>query len=411
MRSIITILFILAAGRLSAQTLEDYLKIAAENNPDIKAKQTEAQAALQKLPQAKALPDPTINASFFLSPMMLPMGNQLGSISAMQMFPWFGALDAMENEAARMAEVKFQAVQVAQNELFFKVKNAWYPLLELEEQIRIQQDLLRLLETDKELATVMFQQGMAPMVDPIRADIMVDEVKTEIALLKQKRKPLEVVFNRLLNRGDTLSVNISGTLPEPVTGAAIRHDSLISNNPMLAVFDKQIEVAIAEEKVADNMRKPMIGAGLQYMALARRKDGNFDLPPNTGEDMVMPMFSITVPIWKKKYNAAAEERSLMQAMYANMKQDMHNDLAAMYEMTFYELEKMAQMVELLNLQMRKTQQAVDLVLASYSNAGQDFEEVLRLQQQLFRYRMEKVSTQTEYQLMLVQLDYLTGKMN
>lgn len=418
MHRIILLLLVLAAGNLSAQTLEDYLAIAAENNPGIRAKQTEVQAALQKLPQAKALPDPTVNASLFLSPMMLPMGNQLGSISAMQMFPWFGALDAMENEAARMADVKLQAVQVVQNELFFKVKSAWYPLFELEAQIRIQRDLLRLLETDKELATIMFQQGMAPMVDPIRADIMVDEVKTEIALLEQKRKPLEVAFNRLLNRDDTLSVNISGApdnsgqvLPEPVTGATARRDSLIANNPLLAVFDKQIQAVIAEEKVADYMRKPMVGAGFQYMPLVRRKSGEPDLPPNNGRDMVMPMFSVTVPIWKKKYNAAVEERRLMQVMYADMKQDMQNDLAAMYEMTFYELEKMAQMVELLNTQMVKTQQAVELMLAAYSNGGQDFEEVLRLQQQLFRYRMEKVSMQTEYQLMLVKLDFLTGNMN
>ncbi|MCB9280218.1 MAG: TolC family protein [Lewinellaceae bacterium] len=410
MKKITTILLILAAGALKSQTLEDYLKIAADSNPGIRAKQTEFQAALQKRPQAKALPDPTINASFFLRPMMLPMGNQLGSVSVMQMFPWFGALDAMENEATRMAEVKRQAVQVAQNELFFKVKNAWYPLFELEEKIRIQQDLLRLLETDKELATVMFQQGMAPMVDPIRADIMIDEVKTELMLLEQKRKPLEVTFNRLLNRDDNLPVTISGMLPEPVTGAAARRDSLIADNPVLAVFDKQIQAAIAEEKVAGYLRKPMIGAGLQYMPLVKRGN-DLDLPPNTGRDMVMPMFSVTVPIWKKKYNAAAEERRLMQVMYADMKKDMQNELTSMYELTFYELEKTAQMMELLNLQMQKTQQAVDLVLAAYSNAGQDFEEVLRLQQQLFRYQMEKVSAKTEYQLTLVKLDYLTGKMN
>ena len=227
--------------------------------------------------------------------------------------------------------------------------------------------------------------------------------------MEQKRKPLEVAFNRFLNRDDSLPVTISGVLPEPVTGAAARGDSLIGNNPMLTVFDKQIQAAQAEEKVADYMRKPMIGAGLQYMPLGKR--ANSDIPPNTGRDMVMPMFSVTVPIWKKKYNAAVEERRLMQVMYADMKQDMQNDLAAMYEMTFYELEKMAQMVELLNLQMVKTQQAIDLLMAAYSNAGQDFEEVLRLQQQLFRYRTEKVSAQTEYQLMLVKLDYLTGKMN
>lgn len=411
MRKYIYIISILAAGSLSAQTLDDYLQTALENSPGIEARKTEVQAALQRLPQVKALPEPTVTAGYFLNHMILPEGNQRGTLSAMQMFPWPGTLKAMENEGARMADVKSQAVVVAQNELVFKVRSAWYPLLEVEEKIRIQQELLRLLETDKELATVMFQQGMAPMVDPIRADIMIDEVKTELALLEQKRRPLEVAFNRLLNRDDNLPVTISGTLPEPVTGAAARRDSLIANNPVLAVFDKQIQAAIAEEKVADYMRKPMIGAGLQYMPQVKRKGGDLDLPPNTGRDMVMPMFSVTVPIWKKKYNAAVEERRLMQVMYADMKQDMQNDLAAMYEMTFYELEKMAQMVGLLNTQMVKTQQAVDLVLAAYSNAGQDFEEVLRLQQQLFRYRTEKVSAQTEFQLMQVKLDYLTGKMN
>ncbi len=409
MRIHIIILSILAAHVLPAQTLEDYLKMAAENNPGIQAKQTEFQAALQKIPQAGALPDPTVNASVFLRPMMLPMGNQPGSISAMQMFPWPGALDAMENEAARMADVKLQAVAVARNELFFKVKNAWYPLFELEEQVRILRENLRVLETDKDLATLKFQNGMAPMTDAIRADIMIDEVKTDITLLEQKRKPLEVTFNRLLNRDNDAPVPISGILPEPVAGAAARRDSLLAGNPALVVFDKKIEAAQAEEKAVEYQRKPMIGAGLQYMPLLKRKNSDLALPPNKGANMVMPMVSVTIPIWRKKYDAAVEERRLMQVAYTDMKKDMENEFVSMYEMTFYEMEKMAQMVDLLNRQQVKTQQVIDLLMAAYSNSGQGFDEVLRLQRQLFRYRMEKVSAQTGYQLAQVKLDYLTGK--
>ncbi|MBK7335026.1 MAG: TolC family protein [Saprospirales bacterium] len=143
MRIFLVFLFIAAIGRLSAQTLDDYLKMAVENNPGIRAKQAEFQAALKRLPQVKALPDPEVGVSFFPSPMMLPMGNQLGSISVMQTFPWFGTLGAMEEEAARMAEVKYQEIFAVQNELVFKVKNAWYPIFELEEQIRIQRENLR----------------------------------------------------------------------------------------------------------------------------------------------------------------------------------------------------------------------------------------------------------------------------
>ena len=409
MRKYIYIISILAAGSLSAQTLDDYLQTALENSPGIEARKTEVQAALQRLPQVKALPEPTVTAGYFLNHMILPEGNQRGTLSAMQMFPWPGTLKAMENEGARMADVKSQAVVVAQNELVFKVRSAWYPLLEVEEKIRIQQELLRLLETDKELATVMFSQGMAPMVDAIRADIMIDEVKTEIAILEQKRKPLEVAFNQLLARDADAPVTISGTLPEPVSGAAARRENLLANNPSLTVFDKQIQAMAAEQAAAEYMRKPMFGVGVEYMLLQKRSGEHSHIEPNTGNDMIMPMVSVNIPVWKKKYDAAVEERRLMQLMYAGMKQDMKNELSAMYEMTFYELEKMAQMTELLNLQMTKTQQAIDLVLAAYSNAGQNFEEVLRLQQQLFRYRMEKVTAQTEYQLMLVKLDYLTGQ--
>ncbi|MBK7335025.1 MAG: hypothetical protein IPJ00_02190 [Saprospirales bacterium] len=94
------------------------------------------------------------------------------------------------------------------------------------------------MEIDKELATFKFQHGQAPMVDAIRADIMIDEVKTGIILLEQKRKPLELAFNRLLDRDDTLSVQIAGSLPEPVSGAPLLRDSLLSDNPWRSSTNK-----------------------------------------------------------------------------------------------------------------------------------------------------------------------------
>lgn len=406
MRIFILILIIASTGPLSGQSLEDYLQLALENNPGIRAKEMEYQAALQKVPQVDALPDPVVNISVFPRPMMLPMGNQLGSISAMQMFPWFGSLDAKVNQATWMAGVKNSAIQVAWNELQWKVKNAWYPLFELDAHLRIKEEMLRVLEADKELATIKFQNGQAPMVDAIRADIMIDELKTDIALLEQKRKPLEVAFNRLLNRDDQTPVPVSDSLPDPEK--MIRDDSLLKNNPSLAVIDKRLQVAISEEKVAEFQRKPMIGAGLQYMPLVKRSDSGLNLPPNTGKDMLMPMVSVTIPIWSKKYGAAVEEHRLEQLMYADLKLNMENELATQFEMTWYDLEKAEQTAKLLDTQMVKTQQAIDLLLTSYGNAGKDFEEILRMQQQLYRYQMEKVSVKTQYQLAKAKLEYLTG---
>ena len=55
---IITVL-LLSGLRINAQTLEESLKIASENNPLLKAKYAEFEAALQKVAQVNSLPDPT----------------------------------------------------------------------------------------------------------------------------------------------------------------------------------------------------------------------------------------------------------------------------------------------------------------------------------------------------------------
>lgn len=410
MRYLIVLLFLLRTGFGFAQTLSDYLALALENSPGIKAQDLEYQSSLQRIPQAGALPDPQVNLNVFIRPMMLPMGNQPGSISAMQMFPWFGARKAMKQAAAEMAEVRRQNINLTRNELAFQVKGAWYPLLALEEQLRIQQENLRVLQLDKELATVQFQQGKAPMTDAIRADIMLDEVTTETALLEQKRAPLLAAFNTLLNRAADTPVAITESLPEPAAITLMYRDSTwLDGHPVFRVLDQQIAAAEAEQRAAEFMRKPMIGAGLQYAPLYRRSGG--DLPPNTGRDMVMPMVSVTLPIWRKKYDAAVEERRLMGASYVEMKLDRHNELAAMYEMTRYELDKAIQMASLMYSQIAKTQQAIDLLLAAYRNDGANFDDILRLQRQLFRYQLELVSAKTECQLTLSKLDYLTGNWN
>jgi outer membrane protein TolC len=315
------------------------------NNPGLQARETEVEVSRQSVDQV-ALPDPQISASLFMNPMMLPMGNQLGSVSAMQMFPWFGSLDAMELEADRMTGVKQQAVLVAQNELIYKIKSVWYPLLELERIIEIHRENLLVLETDKTLATSRFQYAKGPMVDVIRVNIMIDELRTEISLIDQKRKPLAAALNMLLNRPQDISILPADDMNEPADISIPFNQTPVSKNPSLALFDKQIEVTEAQAVVADYQRKPMIGGGLQYMPQVKRKNGEVNIPPNTGRDMVMPMFTMTIPIWTKKYNAAVQERRLMTDMYVSMKKNMHNELAAMYEMTRYEIEKMQQMIEL-----------------------------------------------------------------
>lgn len=392
---------------LQAQSLDELIEIAIKNNPGIKAQQTEIEAIRLKMDQVTAMPDPQINGSVFMNPMMLPMGNQLGSISAMQMFPWFGSLDAKAREVESLMAVNDRKIDITRNDLVFRISSTWFSLLEIEEKLKIKRKNLQILQSDQELATAKFQYAKGPMVDIVRADIMIEEIQTEINLLDQKKTPLMIVLNRLLNRDAGETIVISDELKEPGF-SPVGDTRTVESNPALAVLDKKIDLADAQATSADFMRKPMIGAGLQYMLQIRRKNGDLNIPPNTGRDMVMPMFSLTLPIWRKKYDAAVQENQVMKRVYSSEKEEMLNDLASMYAMTVYELEEAQQQFELLNKQIIKTNQAIELLQASYQTDGTDFEEMLRLQQKLFSYELEKVMIKKNYQVANSRLEYLTG---
>ena len=104
-----------------AQSVEHFLQIAAENNPEIQSAYSEFEAALQKSPQVSSLPDPTLTVSAFGRMMETRLGAQEARFSLMQMFPWFGTLSARTNSADLMAEAKFQEYLNTREKVFMQV--------------------------------------------------------------------------------------------------------------------------------------------------------------------------------------------------------------------------------------------------------------------------------------------------
>lgn len=413
MKKILLILMLISGIGLQAQTLDEYLKVAAENNPGLKAKYAEFEAAMQKIPQVKSLPDPTLSMSAFGQMIETRVGPQRAIFIFNQMFPWFGTLKAQGNAMALFAEAKFQAWLDAHNELFYKVKAAWYPLYELDQTIQYQQENKAILESYKTLAETRFKNGNGTMVDVIRVDIMMDDIVTELKLLEDKRKPLLAQFNKLLNREMSSEVVITDTLIPNDSLSLFSVDSMLQNNPKLAELDKKAKAWKQQQIVAKKQGMPKLGVGLNYTVIGERTDlpaGQAGMSvPDNGKDAIMPMFSVSLPIYRKKYKAMVKESEFMQTSVEQMKQEVNNDLLASYEMAWFELEKATEEYELFATQMEKTQQATRLLLTAYSNSGKDFEEVLRMQQLLLKYEIATATATKNYYTAVAKLEYLTAK--
>ena len=390
----------------NAQSLDDYFKLAAENNPGLQAKYKSFEAAMQKVTQVSSLPDPNLSFGYFVSPVETRVGPQRSRFSLTQMFPWFGTLKAQEDAATLMAEAKYQEFLDARNKLYYQVSASYYPLYELQKLISIEEENKRILSSYKEIATIQFQNDKGSMVDVLRVDIMLKDATTNLSILEQKQKPLVTRFNKLLNRSDNDNIVVQDSLFTFSLPANYRKDSLLASNPILDELELKIEASKASEQAAIKQGLPKLGVGMDYVIVGQRTDMSV---PDNGKDAFMPMVSVSLPIFRGKYKAAQKEAQLMQEAYALQREDVSNMLTSSYEMIWFEIQKQVELIQLYEEQIKESGQSLNLLFSAYSNSGKDFEEVLRMQQQILKYQKMKVTALSEYNIALAEIDYITAK--
>lgn len=389
-----------------AQTLDNYFKIAAENNAGLQAVYKEYEAALQKVPQVTALPDPTFSFGYFVTPVETRVGPQQAKFSLAQMFPWFGTLKSQGNAATLLAEAKFQNFLDARNKLFFKVASAYYTLYELRDWTRIEQENIRILQSYKAIATQNFKNEKGTMVDVLRVDIMLKDAQTNLEILKVKEKPLLTTFNSLLNRPENEIVQIRDSLKAEILSENFNKDSLIATNPTLRALELKHQASKASELVAQKQGLPKLGVGLDYVIVGKRSDVSL---PENGKNAFMPMVNVSIPIFRARHNASVREAQLMQESYTHQKQEVANALQSEYEMTWFQVQQQLQLLSLYDQQTQTSQQSLNLLLSSYANSGKEFIEVLRMQQQLLKYRKMSATAMVQYHTAVQKINYLTSK--
>ncbi|NJN27470.1 MAG: TolC family protein [Cyclobacteriaceae bacterium] len=388
------------------ELLPGHQQNAASNNPGLMAKYRNFEAAMQKVAQVNSLPDPSLSVGYFISPVETRVGPQQAKISLSQMFPWFGTLKTHEEATTLAAEARYQEYLDARNMLFYQVAEVYYLLYELNRLVALEKENIQILTSYKDIAKVKFEHGQSAMVDVLRVDIMLQDAVTNLSILKEKKKALESRFNSLLSRSADLTVEVQDTIQVEKVPTNYRRDSLWTSNPKLDELSLKIKANEAGERAAIKQGLPKIGLGLDYVFVGKRKDMMVE---ESGKNALMPMLTISLPIFRAKYNAAQNEARLMQESYTLQKTEMANTLGSQYDMAWFELQNQAALLALYEQQTQTSKQSLHLLFSAYSNSGKDFEEVLRMQQQLIKYRKMKASATSAFKIALAELDYITAK--
>ena len=402
------VIFIFGMGSAQSfsQTLDDYLQTAAENNPKLKSSYAQFEAAMQRAPQVSSLPDPTLTMSAFGKMIETRVGAQEARFSLTQMFPWFGTLKAKEDASVLMAEAKFQNYLDMRNQLFFEIKSVYAELYAIEETIQLKKENLTILDSYRELSLSRFKSGNAPMVNVIKVDIQREAAITEIELLEEIMKPVETRFNLLLNRKPEIAIQIQDTLMFKNDKIIVDLKGLFENHPSITGLEKQKESYEMEQIVAQKEGLPMLGLGIDYSIISKRTDA---FPEMNGQDAIMPMLTVTLPIFRKKYRAAKKEAEFMASSMEQEQEAQKNELQSAYELTLYDLKKAEQLIALYQKQLVSSGQASKLLISGFSNSIIDFEEVLQMNQDILMLQTQEVEAIKNGFTAKAKLDYLISK--
>src|SRR3990172_12328233 len=172
----------LPADANSLLSLEDYLREAALNNAALKASFQTWKAAVESVPQAKALPDPQFTYGYFIREMDTEQQFEL-----MQEFPWFGTIRARTDQAAANAYAAQKRYEAKKLELFQRVKHAFYEYGYLAKAIQIANESLDLIKHFEQVARTKYAGATSSHPDVIRAQIELAILENSLKSLKELR--------------------------------------------------------------------------------------------------------------------------------------------------------------------------------------------------------------------------------
>jgi len=374
-------------ARAEPISLRDYIVLALEQNPDIKAAEEMARMRAARVPQVTALPDPMLMTRTLPEPTRTAEGDMFFVLGVQQQFPVPEKLDRAGRIALQEARMVLQELQRARLNVIADVKRAYFRIYIIDRTTEVDltnQDLLRGLI---DAARAQVASGRRRQDDVLRAQVELSNLESQLVELRQERVTMVAMLNRVLNRSPNTAVP---TLDEfEARNAEVHLDTLVAaaaeRNPDLQRLREQLERDRQAVELAKLAYWPEFTLGFEWMYMRPREA--FVPPPDpttgmvpmvnrmseAGTDSWAIMFGVNVPMWVEKIQAGIREA------HSRRLATQHEYVAARNRVSF-ELEDALARVRaqgelaaiFKNTIIPQAQQAYEVSRAAYSAGTSDF---------------------------------------
>jgi len=383
------------------ETLGDYLGYAESHNAGLKSKQQDWEAALELIPQAKALPDPQLQYGYYARQSDMQMGQMAG---VMQTFPWFGKIDARTEAAIKSAAAAQQTYQAARLALFKEVKEGFHEFAYLAESIKIARDNLALLRHFEDVARTKYTAAEAGQPDLIRAQVELAKMEYVLRSLELLRKP---AASKLVK---ALALPEDTNLPWPqaldAEPAPVDYEYLVSvlrqRNPELTALEFEIAAAKSRIELAKKNFYPDIGVGVEWTQFDRSGG-------NSGRDAAALVFSMNLPLWRGSYSAGQRQAQAMAIGKEQQRVDAENTLLARAAQSYYDYDDSIRRMQLYrDTLIPKGQELLHASETAYRAGMVDFLSLIDAQRLLLEYLLSYERAMADSRQKLAELEMLAG---
>jgi len=273
------------------EELQSYIEEGAAEHPQLEALYYQWLAALERIPQARALDDPMLGFGQMLSARNVPT-----MIEIEQRIPWFGMRRAAADVAASEAETTLQDFIAARNELIAEIKLAYFDYALLGDEIEIVRVQQMILDYVQEIIEMRLGLGLSREDELLR-------ISAERLLMEDRLARLESEKPMALARLN-LAIGVSADTDRPIPRGTVfpqgppPFDVLMhqieANNPRLEGLSLLAQVRVREQEMARANSRPMVTLGLEYSRVKEYKRG--------------PRMSETSNRFREQYGQSVRER-------------------------------------------------------------------------------------------------------
>ena len=257
------------------------------------------------------------------------------------------------------------------------------------------------------MSSGMSNSASGGMSDVLRIQLEIAELDNNIESILTEIKAEKAKFNALLNRSADSEIQI----PEAFEQLSFLFDpeamtKISDQNPMLGMINEEGLAYKAKAEMDKKMSYPMFGIGVQYMLNKKTDDPMFGMGDMNGKDMIMPMISVSIPLYRNKYKAQQRESKFWWQASKEKYANTYNAIESELYKTKHLLDDASRKISLYKKQSDLAETTYNLVVQEFVAGKSDLTNVIQVQRQLLDYQLKKAEAVASYNTMVASIQKL-----